>query len=60
MSKCYKLRRGDVCPCCGQKISTDDPVSLAALADLAMSLEGSELGREYLEAVGFSWPEVAE
>ena len=58
MSKRYELRRGDICPCCGQKISTDDGEALARLADLAAGLEASEPGRRYLAAIGFEWPEA--
>lgn len=58
MSKRYELRRGDICPCCGQKISTDVGEVLATLASLAAGLEASELGRRYLAAVGFEWPEA--
>ena len=57
MAKRYYLRRGDICPCCGQQISTDDGEALARLADLAARLEASEPGRRYLAAIGFEWPE---
>lgn len=58
MSKRYALRRGDICPCCGQKIGTDDGEVLATLTSLAAGLEASEPGRRYLAAVGFEWPEA--
>lgn len=58
--KVYYLRKGDVCPCCGEPIQTDDEETLAKLAEFAMALEGCELGRDHLEAVGFAWPEVPE
>ena len=58
MSKRYELHRGDICPCCGQMISTDDDEALARLADLAAGLEATELGRRYLAAIGFEWPEA--
>lgn len=60
MSKRHDLRRGDICPCCGQKISADDGETLARLADFAAGLEALELGRRYLSAIGFAWPEEAD
>lgn len=58
--KVYYLRKGDICPRCGEAIQTDDEETLAKLAEFAMALEGYELGRDHLEAVGFAWPEVDE
>lgn len=60
MSKRFELRRGDTCPCCGQKIETEDPLALAHIEALALRLERTEKGREYLRAVGFEWPEEDE
>ena len=58
MSKRYELRKGDVCPCCGQTIMTDDPKVLKFLSDFALGcllIRGREA---YLDRVGFEWPEA--
>lgn len=57
MSKRYELRRGDTCPCCGQRIETDDPFVLSELAAFAKQMERTASGRVYLSAIGFAWPE---
>ena len=63
MAKRYQLRRGDVCPCCGQRILTDDPEILDTLTSFAMLCEqrGSrERADGWLARVGFEWPEEDE
>lgn len=60
MAKRYELRRGDMCPCCGQKIETDDQTVLDTLTSFAKTLSdrGSiENENGWLHLVGFSWPE---
>ena len=56
MAKRYKLRRGDTCPCCGQKIETDDPEVLKRLASIALQMTPSG----WLQRIGFEWPEEDE
>ena len=57
--KRYELRRGDMCPCCGQMIQTDDPVILRELTDFAQGLgfRDFETTDGWLRRIGFEWPE---
>lgn len=57
MSKRYQLRRGDICPCCGQTIETDDAEMLDLITRVALYMEQIGSGTRHLSAVGFEWPE---
>lgn len=62
MAKRYELRRGDICPCCGQRIETDDPVILRELTDFAAGLGFRDFLSPdgWLKRIGFEWPEEDE
>lgn len=60
MSKRYELRRGDVCPCCGQRIDTDDRFRLFVLTSIAKYLDAEPQNRPLLDIIGFAWPEEAD
>ena len=46
MAKRYTLRRGDICPCCGQTIRTGDEELLVALSVIAHMLKDYEWPEE--------------
>lgn len=58
MSKRYELRKGDMCPCCGQTIETDDPEVLSLLTVFALGVQSPRSTERWLRTVGFEWPEA--
>lgn len=40
------LKKGDICPCCGKPIKTDDPRALQILTEIAGYLKDEEEKKE--------------
>lgn len=40
------LKQGDICPCCGKPIKTDDPRALMILTEIAEYLKDTEEKKE--------------